>query len=186
MAILFVLHIVLFLVAFLIMLNGFLRGQKRLQLDAALAAIWLAVLVSVFLLSGWKAGLLAFVLSFVYTAISKPIARRLARRMLGYRTSPDESWGGNHDFSVEGLFQRADATERRLERIARTPKIARLLKQEGMSGEDLTEQFWYLMGAGLGELSWEIVSSPNDLRLLLALRKQGEHHLSIASKLMRS
>ena len=180
-----VLHFGLVVTAFLVVLNGYLRGAKKAQIDATLGILWLIFLVIAFVAFGWKVGVFALILSFIYAFITRPIAGSVARRILGYRTALESSGSFTTDLSVEALRRSNDETERRLTQIAHKRGISRVLDENGVAVEDLKDHFDFLMRIGLGELAWEIVSSPKDLKLLLQLRQQGLPPLEIASRLMR-
>lgn len=182
---LLVLHFGLVLTVFLVMLNRYLRGSAKPAIDAALSVVWLGLLVAALLLCGWRAALLGLVLSFAYGAVTMPIARSVARRILGYRTTLSSGVDADTDHSVERMFRRSEETDRRLNAIAQRPEVARILAENRLSAHDLNDQFWFLMAAGLGDLSWEIVASPTDLQRLLELRKRGVPALEIAVQLMR-
>lgn len=83
---------------------------------------------------------------------------------------------------MEGLLRRSDETDRRLTRIASTPGITKVLAANDLHAGDLKEQYWFLMSNGLGDLSWEIVSTPADLQVLLDSRKQGLEPIEIAGR----
>ena len=140
-----------------------------MQTDALLSFAWIALLVVALVAFGWRSALLALALSFVYVAAANPLAKRLARNMLGYRTTCAET-GFEPDYSVEAMIQRSEKTDRRLAHIAAKPAIARVLAAHDLSGEDLEEQFGFLMTSGVGDLAWEIVSIPSDLEGLLDMR----------------
>jgi hypothetical protein len=42
------------------------------------------------------------------------------------------------------------------------------------------------MSSGLGDLAWEIVSTPSDLQMLLNMRRDGVEPIEIAARLMRA
>lgn len=180
-----VLHIGLAFTAFLIVLNGYLRGAKKAQIDAVLSLVWLGLLAVALFAFSWRAAVFALLLSFVYAIVAKPIAAALARALLGYRTAVRDPSVAEPDFSVERLLRSREETDRRLAQIARKPDIAQILQEERMTAQDLKEQFWFLMRVGVGDLSWEIVSKPKDLRLLLQLRQQPLSPHEIAHRLIK-
>lgn len=180
------LHIGLVSIVFLVVLNGYLRGAKKVQIDATLSVLWLILLGIGFVSYGWKVGLTALVLSFIYALISKPIAASTARRVLGYRTTFGSSGlSSPTDLSVEAILGRHEETDRRITQIAQKSGIAKILNENVMTAEDLKEQFHFLMRIGLGDLAWEVISTPKDLKLLLDLRRQQLSPLEIASRLMQ-
>jgi hypothetical protein len=180
-----ILHFGLVVTAFLVVLNGYLRGAKKAQIDATLSILWLILLGIAFVSFGWKVGALALVLSFIYALIARPIAASVARRILGYRTASESPGSFATALSVEGVLRGSEETERRLAQIARKRGIAEVLDENGLTAEGLKDHFDFLMRIGLGELAWEIVSSPKDLKLLLQLRQQELPPLEIASRLMQ-
>src|SRR5206468_2215013 len=150
-----------------------LRGAAKPAVDAVLSLIWLVLLLIALVLYQWKAALFALVLSFVYGAATKPLAKTLARHFLGYRTTLSSGIEDKMDYSVEGMFRRIDERDRRVKRIATRPEISKVLADNGLTPGDLDEQLGFLLAAGLGDLSWELLSSPADLERLLRLRKSG-------------
>jgi hypothetical protein len=179
-----IIHSALVITVFLAMLNGFLRGSAKSTIDVVLSLVWVGLLATALWLVGWKGALLGLFLSFVYGAITIPIARSVSRRILGYRTSLTTVEGAP-DYSVDAMFQRSERTERRLEAIAQRPAIAALLLKNQLTSKELQAQYWFLMGGGLGDLAWEIVSSPADLQRLLNLRREGVPALQIMLELQR-
>jgi hypothetical protein len=182
---LMMMHAALAGTAFLAVLNGYLRGAAKAKIDAFLSLVWVGLLVTVVLFFGWRHALIALGLSFVYAMAANPLARILARKMLGYRTTM-ASDGDDTDYSVEGLLRRSDATDKRLQSIASKPGVARVLTANGLQAGDLKEQYWFLMSSGLGDLAWEIVSTPSDLQMLLNMRRDGVEPIEIAARLMRA
>jgi len=180
-----VVHSALILTAFLVMLNGCLRGSAKAGIDAVLSVVWLGLLGAVLIIFGWQSAVLGLALSFVYAAGTRPIARSLARRMLGYRTTLSSDLTAQTDYSVAGMFRRGKETDERLLIIACRPDVAKVLAQNRLAAHDLVDQYWFMMAAGLGDLSWEIIASPTDLQRLLDLRRRGVPALEIAVQLMR-
>jgi hypothetical protein len=182
---LIIFHGALAATAFLAVLNGYLRGAAKAKIDGLLSVAWIGLLAAAFVFFGWRQGLLALVLSFAYAMAANPLAKAVARRMLGYRTTLGTT-ECEIDYSVDGLLRRSDETDRRLTRIASRPGIAEVLAVNELQADDLKEQLGFLMSSGLGDLSWEIVSTPSDLQLLLDLRGQGLEPIEIASRLTRA
>ena len=179
------LHCGLGAAAFSTVLNGFLRGRAKASIDAFLSLCWLGLLATAFVLWGWQQGLVAIASSFAYAIAASPLAKALTRKMLGYRTSMAVD-DGETDYTVEGLLRQSDDTDVRLTRIARMPTIAHVLATNDLGADDLKEQYGFLLHCGLDDLSWEIVSTPADLQMLLDMRRRGFTTIEIASRLMRT
>lgn len=177
------LHLALAVVTFLLMLNGYLRGAAKARTDGALSVAWMGLLVLGTFVFGWRQGLIALVLSFLYSRVSVPVARVVAHRLLGYRTTL-QSDEAPLNFSVESLLKSNEANNQRLRKVAAGRHIARVLQSRGLGPDDLKEQFWFLMSSGLGDLSWEIVSDPDDLIQLLDMRDRASKPIEIAAHFM--
>ena len=178
-------HIVLATIGFLVSLNGYLRGAKKSQIDAALSIVLIMTLGTVLWRFGWLAAVVALVMSLVYVVLTKPVAAGAARRSLGFRTASESPHSVPISPSVDELLQRGDETERRIQRIAMKPGVAEVLQERNMGVNDLIEQFWFLQRIGIGEVAWDVISQPDDLKMLLELRAQELPPLEIASRIIR-
>lgn len=189
-------HLCFLFVVFLIMLNGYLRGALKQYIDAALGLIIIILLIICGFVFGLKAALVAVPLCFIYGAVTKPLAQRLSYRILGRRTGFESGHEGNtwNDFisgkvSSERYEQYMEKAERRnkkrFDSIRRNQKIKKVLIENGKTAEDIEDYYRDLIKIGLGKaLSWEIISKPDDLSLLIQMKKKGCSEIEIASKFM--
>lgn len=180
-----IMHAALAGTAFLAVLNGYLRGAAKAKIDGFLSLVWVSLLAAVVLFFGWRHAVIALGLSLVYAMAANPLAKILARKMLGYRTTI-ASAENEIDYSVEGLLRRSDVTDKRLKSIASKSGVAKVLTANDLQVGDFKEQYWFLMSSALGDLAWEIVSTPSDLQMLLDMRREGLEPIEIAARLMRT
>ncbi len=176
-------HVVLFTLTFLLVTNGFLRGNAKITIDAILVLALLVLLIIIGIVFGWKMGLLAFGAFFVYGALLRPFARRLAFRVLGYRTSDLET-SAAAPWSVSEMMRHAEREKRLIQEIAGRPRIAKVLAEHRLSAADLHERYNWLIRAGVGQVAWDILSSPTDLKLMLSLLDQGRDPREVALTLL--
>jgi len=173
------------LLAFVFVLNMYLRGRFRAHIEALLCVVIIAASALAFLVWGWPFGLLTVVAWFPFTIALKPIARKVAHRTLGYRTGVDhyaaerdrQSLLSRRGDSLEQIMATADGRrqtdELQLARIAATPGVAAILREQSISTGDLSELLVTLRIAGLADLAWEILADPNELVRLIEFQRSG-------------
>ncbi|HEY3412216.1 MAG TPA: hypothetical protein VGM51_04055 [Armatimonadota bacterium] len=176
---------------FLSVLNGFLRGRSKSRVDAVLGMIGVVYFISCFTLCGILQGLVSIGTMLVYGLLARPVAQSVSFRLLGYRTTVrqsdrfgDISMVSGRGEVMEDLFGQMDAKSEKqrnyIEAVAISEPIAHLLQQHGKSVDDLSDDMHYLLAAGLGDLSYDLISEPASLVRLWELQAQGLPSIDVA------
>lgn len=180
------LHAGLVVVVFLYMLNGYLQGASKALIELFFMVVWIALLVAAFWIFGLTSGLLAIALSGVYAALTKPLAASVSRRILGHRTAfelSESMRARTYTPSLEDILRDGEETEKRILAIAKKTAIARVLSDRGLTSKDLYQVYSFLARAGLGEITWDLISNPKDLTKSLDIMKQGLSDVEVFSRL---
>lgn len=176
---------------FAMQLNSYLRGRLKPQIDAVAGTAWFIFLVLAFVFLGWKIGLTFIIGSFILGALVQPLVATLARRMLGYRTGIDDRQrSAALDRMMAGKISMFDYMDQaheenrrlrqKLQRLAFRGDIARVLGDNALSMDDYVEHYEYLRLCGLSDLAWEIVGDPDDLSLLIDMKRDGKSPLEVS------
>ena len=178
-----VMRTVLSVLCFLYELNSRLRGRAKEATGGALGLLVIATLLVSLVSIGWRASAVGVAAMFVLFPIGGLLARPIARRLLGYRTGPESP---SSDLDILGMLERGQgmdavfdklgqeqASERRkLEALAAQRGVASVLAKHQATTAEYEAAFRRLKVSALGDLAWEIVSSPKDLDALLTMIRQ--------------
>ncbi len=182
---------------FIYVLNLHLRGSQTQTTGGILAIVMLALFVVAFFLFHWLFGILCIVLTFAFTNLIVPVASRCAYRILGYRTGlgePDDHAAFNRVISGKttsgwDYFQEEEKERKQLRNklacLAALSHIAHVLDENDLSVDDYVDLYEHLGICGLSDLKWEIVSDPDELQLLIQLKRGGKSPFEISSAFRR-
>ena len=185
------------LVCFALSLNLHLRGRRSPQTSHVLGIILLGLIVAAPFLVRWWYLIYAVSATWLAVALFTPIAGKLASKMLGYRVgiqtqfyekSPSQEFQAG-ELNVEGLFEKVrrddEADKDKLSRLSVRPDIAAVLKRESVSTGEFYDLRQQLKLCSLKDLTWAILSDPDDLERLIRYRREGLPHLEISSRFRR-
>lgn len=181
---------------FLYVVNLHLRGRNTETLGGCLAIVVLSLFVTSFFIFNWKYGVFCIIATFGFTNLIVPVAASVAQRMLGYRTGINEPEQGaalnrmmSGETSAFDYFKEAEKEKEqlkdKLERLARRPEIEAVLNKHDLSLDDYVDHFQHLGLCGLTDLSWDIVSNPDDLSMLIEMKQNGKSFVEISSAFRR-
>ena len=188
---------IVFVVSFLFVLNLYLRGRLRVITECVLSLTLIGLITSPFILFSWKYGLITLALTLVFLSLSKRFASSLAHRILGYRTgiAPDVSGSRLFNNLAQGklswsAYLDAEAKEkenriRKLNKALENSRLKSIVDDYGMTVEDLYELYTYLPICGLQDLSWDIITNPDDLEKLIEMRREGKSGFEISMAFRR-
>jgi len=180
-----------FILCYFYLLNEHLRGKLKDIISGILGLMVIGLLIFIFIFVNWLFGIICFGLIFIFMPITKLLASSTAFKILGYRTGLKTNnkqqqlfydlQNGNISFND---YQQKNDKERkkiknRLSRLAEKKQIKKILKKNDLDLDDLVEYHDYLEIAGLNDLSWKILSNPNNLSQLIELREKGKSTLEI-------
>lgn len=176
--------ILLFIFCFLYVLNLHLQGAKK---DFVLFVLMILIIGSViysFFIDKWWIGLIAIFAVFLFFGLARPLAQYVAFKILGYRTGVDDfSTGesvnqffktleseGNFEKAMKNLNSSSENIRIKLKKIYQKKNIQLILNSYGVSFEEYNRLFEEL-NINLHDLALEILSSTNDLKKLLEMKK---------------
>jgi hypothetical protein len=183
---------IVFFMSFLYVLNLYLRGRWRKLIEGILSLILLALIILSFFVFNWKYGLLTLICSLLALRLLHPIAKLLAHKTLGYRTgiagiSREEqnlNKFSKGKMSLADWFESSDRAKEadlyKLNKLLENNSIKQILDKYEVTLEDLYEHYRYISDlCSLDDLSWDIITTPNELEKYLQMRKEGKNILEI-------
>ncbi len=187
---------VMFAVGFAYVVNLHLRGRMTQMLEAILMIAMLGLFVLTFFLFHWIFGILYIVLTFAFTNLIVPVASRCAHRLVGYRTGvgePEDHAAFNRLMSgktsgwdyFKAAKKEREQLHNRLSRLAASDDIARVLDANDLSVDDYFDLYKHLGLCGLSDLAWNIVRDPDELALLIEMKRDGKSLVEISSAFRR-
>ena len=173
---LLLLEVFVFILVFLITLNEHFLGAAKEKIRTALFLLNIISVVVVFVAYGWIAGIITIPLLLVFAIVSTPLAKFVAFKVLGFRAT-DAMLSRRilfNDF-LEQSENKREKDKACSVNVLASQDIKNILSEYGETQEELEK--W------ADVLSWEVVSSPKKLRMLLELKKQGVPDVVIVNRL---
>lgn len=177
-------------IGFIYVVNLHLRGSMSEIINGFLASVMLGLFAFSFFIFNWKYGIVCIITTLTFTNLIVPIASGVARPIMGYRTGIHESqesafqrMASGKINPIEYLDQKEKETQRlrkKLGRLATRAEIAQILDDHELSLDDYVEHYRQLALCGLSDLSWDIVSNPEELSTLIEMKESGRSPIEIS------